>query len=55
MGSSSSDTGQVYIHYLLNNTVAGAHTITATITGSHPAAQIGYLELIPSAKCAALV
>lgn len=51
VGTSSSDTGQVYIHYLLNNTLAGSQTITATITGAHTAAQIGYLELIPSAKC----
>ena len=50
-GSSSSDTGQVRIDYLLNNTVAGAKTLTATITGAHTIAQIGYQELIPSAQC----
>ena len=50
-GTSSSDTGQVFLHYLLGNTVTGAQTITATITGSHSNAQIGYAEFIPSAKC----
>src|SRR6185437_14311120 len=50
-GTSDASTGEVFLHYLLGNTVTGAQTITATITGSHSNAQIGYAEFIPSAKC----
>lgn len=52
-GSSSSSTGEVFMDYLLNETLSGAQTITATITGSHTAAQIGYEELVYSPGCTA--
>src|SRR6185437_10490229 len=51
-GTSSSDTGQVFIDAMLGNTVTGAsQTITTVITGAHTAAQVGYIEMVPSAKC----
>jgi len=51
-GTSSASTGQIFMDYLLNNTVAGAVTITGTVTGAHTAAQIGYKELVVGAGCA---
>src|SRR6185312_1327881 len=50
-GNNSSDTGQVFMDYLLADTVAGAQTLTATITGSHSAAQFGYEELVTGPGC----
>jgi hypothetical protein len=52
LGVSDSNSGETFIYGILGNTVTGASkTITATITGSHTAAQIAYVEFVPSAGC----